>query len=185
MKTLLTDRLLGAGLIQFGWFEHAETVKPFAFKLDMLASYPDLLLRSAHALIRLIGENPITHLLTPTATIGLGTAIALEMSTPLVYQRIESAVDLVGAYDIGHPAALILDVFDRQHPPTTLIAYARRVGLNIQDAYCLIDIENGANPLDLHVWSMTTLREIVTRAAENEQIPPGQADAVREWINFG
>jgi len=187
MKTLLIERYLDAGLIQFGWFEHRESVKPVAFKLEMLTSYPELLLRSAQELIRLAGETQFSHLLTPSESIGLGTAVALEMAVPLVYQRTtdETQIDLVGAYDIGHPAVLVLDVFDRQHPPRALIAHARRVGLEVNHVYCLIDIENGANPLEMYVSSVMTLRGIVERAAADGLIPPGQADVVREWINRG
>ncbi len=184
MKTLLIERYLDAGLIQFGMFEVGEVVRPFAIKLDMLPSYPELLLRSAMALVRAAGEDPFSHLLTPARSIALGTAVGLEMTTPLVYQPRHDKTELVGAFDIGHPAAMIIDVFDRKFPPMTLINYARHVGLDIQYAYALVDLENGALPPGIQVFSVLTLRRIVDWAAGDRRIPPGQANAVRDWIRL-
>src|SRR5690349_104106 len=113
----LVTLLMDAGLLQFGSFIEQGKETPFRANFEMMPSYPDVLSQVANELARLIPrgaeddavtpENTIDHLLCTWDSLPLGVALSLRTNVPLVYSRGSSAEpvhDLVGAYDIGHPA---------------------------------------------------------------------------------
>lgn len=175
----LLDQLIETGLMQFGHFVRNGSTEPVRFQLEMLASYPVLLADAAEMLSALL--PPVDRLLSTAGAIALGTALALKSGIPLVYRRggeDEPAFDLVGAYDIGHPAVLVTNVAG-EVSQTQFLATARRVDLNVQSVACLIDLGIES---DLPVVSLFRMREVLAGLLERGVLPHGQVRAVEDWL---
>ena len=179
----LARRLLDAGLIQFGWFQHGETTLPFSLGLDMLASYPDILDQAAgEAQIVLSSLNATRLLATPDA-LPFGVAVSLCTGIPLVYSRGagETPVfDLIGAYDIGHPTVLLTNSIGWNDPPTELVKGARRVGLEVHTAITILE----AQPIsaDFSVIPLLSLTDIARNLEAKGQLPAAHAQAVLQTL---
>lgn len=101
---------------------------------------------------------------------------------PLVYSRGcgESGVhDLIGSYDVGHPAILVAHTLTPQIH--RLIQQAKRVGLEIASAVVLVD--TGYQPDNVTVYGVWSLAAIVSELADTQMIPAGQAEAVQQFLN--
>lgn len=175
MNTLLRA-ICNARLIQFGLFREATGPTPVRFGFEMLASYPDLLLRIAQT----VPTPDSERLLCTYDALPFAIALSLERNIPLVYpQYVADHWDLVGAYDIGHPTVLVTNVRGFDEPVSSLIAQARRVGLHVTSMTAIVD--TGRSTIAQDVTSLFTLEEIVRELTEAGELPVGQAKAVRDW----
>lgn len=183
---MIAKALFEAGLIQFGMFNrHAESI-PFDLALNLLGSYPDLLIQVTQQAVGRIGQRTISRLLATADAVPFGTALSLHLRIPLVYSRGTGASpvdDLVGAYDIGHAALLVTNSLGCASSLDGLVAGARRVGLEINMAVCIVQCRqiavNGVETLPL-----LTLQAVVDELTAAGDIPARQADAVRRWISI-
>jgi hypothetical protein len=178
----LAHGLFEAGLIQFGLFSGGV---PVQFRLDMLPSYPVLLTRVAEAALPMVRALSPDHLLATNDSVGLGTALSLCTGVPLVYSRggaHEAVQDLVGAYDIGHPALVVTGVLDGDTSLLPLIVGARRVGLEARDALAIISAGKTAQDESVRIWSLLSLDAVTTDLSDSGLLPRGQARAVRAWL---
>ncbi len=175
----LGDALVEAGLLLFGRFVHGGEPRPFRHHLAMLASYPVLLKAMAEQL-----AGPVQgadRLLCRTECLPLGVAVSLETQIPLVIAAgdgHDGARDFVGAYDIGHPAALLTHSLDDF--PDLLIRHARRVGLEI-DRVCAV-LAPGPIELPVSGHALIQLRELVAHLVDSKHLPAGQGRAVTAWL---
>jgi hypothetical protein len=176
--TTLVRSLLTTGLIQFGQFQRDGGTQPFLSRLDMLASYPETLQQLSDASAQIASLNSVDRLLCAPWSLPLGMALALRANLPLIYSRGlgESTVDdLVGAYDIGHPALLVANLSE---PGVAHLLYqARRVGLDIQ--HVLVIVETTPLAVDVPCHALVTMHEIIE---ERDFVPPGQRAAVQKWL---
>ncbi len=182
----LADRLIDAGLIQFGAFARGGEMLPVDLHLSMIGSYPDLLDELAALTAEIVRGAEASHLLSTGDAIPFGTALSLRTRIPLVYSRSggEAAVfDLVGAYDIGHPALLIANSVGFKASPTALVQSARRVGLEIHTLVAILEARAEPPPPDVDVVSLFRLRDIVGAMAASGALPDGQARRVLGWID--
>jgi len=185
---MLTQLLLDAGLLQFGWFEGA----PMQMGLEMLPSYPDILNKiadEAQAFIVKLEVQP-ERLIATAASVPLGVAISLRTNIPLVYSRgIGGAAvdDLVGAYDIGHPVLMVAGVIGGPSGMEEFVHTARRVGLQIQNCFGVIDL--GTISLEnieaLSKTALLHLPTLINGLVADGYLPEGQAEAVQKWISIG
>ena len=107
---MIGQRLIQSGLIQFGAFPRQGSIVPFDLSLALIGSYPDLLRDLANNAAERLAGITVTRLLATSEAIPLGVALSLRLNVPLVYSKgtgTSPVDDLVGAYDIGHPALLI------------------------------------------------------------------------------
>jgi hypothetical protein len=171
--------LYEAGLLQFGRFVDDSGARPFQHHLDMLASYPALLSVSAKALApNLYG---VDRLLCAADCTPLATALALETGVPLVIGRgsgHDGVRDFVGAYDIGHPAALVTHTLDEA--PAVLIHHAGRFGLDVRLIVALLDA--GPCPVPLAAVSALRLSEVTASLVSESKLPAGLGRAVDMWL---
>jgi orotate phosphoribosyltransferase len=175
----LLQLIIDAGLVQFGRFASDGSTAPVQFHLDMLASYPDVLEAAAKALSSKIPSTE--RLLCISEALPLGVALALKTGIPLIYSRggeKEPVYDLVGAYDIGHPTTLVVNIAG-QSDYGHLLTSARRVGLDVQSVAAVINV--GAES-ELPLTSLLHLSDVVDTLHERGILPHGQAIAVRAWI---
>lgn len=187
----LSRRVLAAGLIQFGYFEPSLTTNsplgtgaPVRSLFGLIVSYPDLLADCARALWALASAHgTYQRLLCPADSVALGTAITLYSGVPLVYSRgrgEDAVFDLVGAYDIGHPALLIAHTIDLD--AVTLIAKARRVGLEIGTCATLLDTGRVHMPDGIVSHALFPMAAWADYLEAEGDLPRGQADAIRASI---
>lgn len=183
---MIGRRLIHAGLIQFGAFPRNGEVIPFDLALTLVASYPDLLRDLANAAAERLDGVPMTRLLATREAVPLGVALALRLGVPLVYSKGTGSSpvdDLVGAYDIGHPALLVTNSVGFDHSVETLVKDARRVGLEV---HTLVTLLEGRPPalegLGVNVIPLVRLSDLVDQLHAAGDLPYGQVALIHEWI---
>ena len=172
----MIDNFLKAGLLQFGVFGKQET--PFKLNFQLLPSYPHILQEIAQKTLPVV--QGMDRLLCEASAVPLGVAISLASNIPLVYSLgtdQAGVYDLIGAYDVGHPAALILHQWDdAKHP--ALIEKAARVGLEIKHIVTLFDF---GQPADYEITPIFNFETVIRDLAARGVIPQMQADTVIAW----
>lgn len=163
--------LLDTGLIQFGLF--GEDERPIQLNFHLLPSYPDVLAQLADRAAATISEGEYDHLVCDRDSLPFGVAVSQRTAIPLVYSTGQPGVyDLVGAYDVGHPALLLANTWHKGL--SALIEKAGRVGLDIVTTRVIAS--NGDIP------SLIDLPEMVETLRQDGFLPSGQADAVQQWL---
>ena len=177
----LLTLLLETGLLQFGWFDEERV--PFQLNLDLLPSYPDVLAQLVEYAAPLVGQ--VDHLISVPSALPFGVSLSLKTGVPLVYSRgIDNstpAYDLVGAYDIGHPALLIANDQSHSDKLASLMNNARQVGLEIERLLIIVD-DGKPGHEKTPITSLVHLPTAVGRLVETGQLPPGHARAVERWL---
>ncbi|MFN8377150.1 MAG: hypothetical protein U0452_00625 [Anaerolineae bacterium] len=177
-RVLILD-LFDAGLLQFGRFLTRDGVRPFQHHMNMLASYPNLLRRVAHGLAGQGAE--VDRLLCNQDCIPLSVAMSLETGVPLVVGRGgvgDGARDFVGAYDIGHPAALV--VHGQGDVNALLVQHAGRFGLDVRWVLAVLDDEPKVIEVPTH--ALLDLGNVVDVLIEEGRIPGPLGAAVLDWL---
>jgi orotate phosphoribosyltransferase len=175
---MLADVLLSAGLLQFGRFAKDGEWQPYRLNLELLPSYPDILAHIVDIGTPLIG--PVDHLVCPLDALPFGVALSQSTSIPLVYSQSNA---LAGAYDIGHPALLVANQLNRPDELEHLISYARRVGLEINQALIIVN-EGWSTLRGVKVEALLDLPELIQILTQHELIPVGQGRTVLDWISL-
>jgi hypothetical protein len=178
----LVKALITNGLLQFGQFQVNGSIQPVSVKLDLLASYPDVLKLIRDNLLNNPLQMSIDRILTPIDALPLAVAVGMELRIPVVYSRSssESAVfDLVGAYDIGHPTLVIANYADTAL--MNLIAQAGRVGLRLSIVWTIIELVPVVAP-NAETHCLLSLQTILDDPFVQSRFASGQIDAVRAWL---
>ncbi len=178
----LVEALITNGLLQFGQFQINGTTQPFTVRLDLLASYPDVLRFVRDQFLRCATPVPFDRILCPLDALPIAIAVSLELQIPVVYSRgnSESTVfDLVGAYDIGHPTLIIANHADANL--MKLIAQAACVGLQLSVVWTVIELAS-AMASDIDTLCLVRLRTILDDPFVQSWVAPGQIDAVKAWL---
>lgn len=185
MTDELTRLLLETGLMQFGRFNSASEPIPFRFSLEVLPAYPDvlrILVARANTLLTSVYAN---RLLCTADALPFGVGLSLETDIPLVYSRGSKdapVYDLVGAYDIGHPALLLTNVLGDFEPVAQLMAGAQRVGLEIHMMLAIVDLGIATIPHDKRLLALLRLPDVIEALSQSGQLPQAHARTVQQWI---
>jgi orotate phosphoribosyltransferase len=180
MKELI-DGILRAGLLQFGLFDNV----PYKFNFDLLPAYPNILREICIQIQELLKNRSYDRILCDAESVPLGVGVSLQTGVSLAYSRGkgESPVfDLVGAYDVGHPAILLLNIWDGNGSALELINNARRVGLEIQTIVAIFSLQTTISE-SIEVLSLLNLIDTVKGLADYQHLPVGQAQAVMTWLS--
>lgn len=179
LATLLAD----CGLIQFGRFDHQQ---PYQLHLELLPSYPDVLNEMVAQAVPLVGKG-VDHLVCVSDALPFGTAMSLKTEIPLVYSRgmlTGAPVDnLVGAYDIGHPALLVTNNLRDLERISHLIRQAHQVGLETNCILTLVDEGIAAYP-DLETVAILKLGSLLDQLEATGRLAPGHCRVVRDWLSL-
>lgn len=177
-----------AGIIQLGRFQQPDgSFLPMSTNFLMLPSYPRLLHTTAQALVPLIRTHPPERLLATRAAIPLGAVVAVESNIPLTYPYGEAkdytvAYTIEGAYDVGHPTTLLMDVLTSPAEILTLIAQARQVGLVVQQVIAVLGLYPWTEPeLDFH--ALFTFDDLLTGLADR-LTPEMTRELQKHYKNF-
>lgn len=130
---MIAQQLLETGILQFGLFVDGHQQHNYRLRLEMLSAYPQLLQTVAYRGVQsLMGVQAFDRLVAHPDAIPLATTISTTLSTSLVYSQGRGQLpvhDLVGAYDVGHPACLIVNTITDDI--SNFIQQADKVGLEI------------------------------------------------------
>lgn len=183
MSEYLAKALLETGMLETGVFRDNGSIVPFRLRLDMLPSCPDVLMRVADEALTKLNPVSIDRLLCAPEALAFGTAVSLRNGIPLVYSRGrgESPIfDLVGAYDVGHPAGLLINVLKDAVAVEDLARKAKSVGLNVVLVLSIVDTEIA--PLtDIPHQALLTLSGIARTLQQVKLLTEYQALAIHEW----
>ncbi len=188
----LVRALAEAGLIQFGRFQRPDgTAWPVAVRLTMLPSYPATLRQVVAALVPLLDGVAADRVLTTTDAIPLGVALALASGVPVTYptgqvRDYTAAFAIEGAYDVGHPTALLADVLLDATQAEAITTLARRVGLDVRAVLTVLDLGIGARTAleaaGYTVRCALTLREALPVLETGGWLPVVMRVSVERWI---
>ncbi len=158
---MIAQQLLETGILQFGLFVENNQKHHYRLRLEMLSAYPQLLQTVAYRGVQsLMGVSPFDRLVAHPDTIPLATAISLNLSTSLVYSRGRGQLpvhDLVGAYDVGHPACLVVNTITDDL--NDFIAQAQKVGLEIHTILEVVSTGKSIEGMNQH--AITSLAALV------------------------
>jgi orotate phosphoribosyltransferase len=174
---MIANALIETGMLQFGIFVDGKESRTYRLGLDMLPTYPQVMQQLIYLAVQGIPDGHFDRLVAPSDAIPLGTALALHTGIPLVYSRGKgkgTAFDLVGAYDVGHPALLVVNSI--QPNIYRLIAQCRSVGLEIEAILELVSLGNEFDGIPS--YAMTSLKALIYELKQNSLIPEKQAQAV-------
>jgi hypothetical protein len=177
----MIDALVENGLLQFGRFEDGDDFKPYSLNLHLLPAYPDVLRHSAAEIAGRIQD--IDRIVCEADSVPLGVAVSLQSGIPLIYSngRNESGVyDLVGAYDVGHPAVLVVNILDDTEHLRRLIKKARGVGLEIKMVVAIIGIRIFD---DVPTQSLLNLATVIRLLVDSGDLAAAQGNSVLEHLN--
>lgn len=185
MTSQTTDQLalslLQTGLLQFGHFVEADTERSWKLNTALLPSYPDVLWQLGQMGQQHITNMTIDRLLSRKGdTQHVAQAMSFASRVPLVYHGRDTGnpvLDLVGAYDVGHPTCLIVNDAATSLADGSLLAEASRVGL---DVIAIIAIYTTGLPLssDKPVHLLLHIPAMARALATSGHIPARLADLV-------
>lgn len=186
-------QLYDAGCVQFGEFTLASGLRsPIYLDLRRMASDPALLRRAAQAYAGLIEPLQYERLAAvPYAALTIGTAVALETTSSLIYPRKEAKAygagrAIEGIFARGERVVVVEDLVTSSGSVMKAIEILEAAGLVVQDVAVLIDREQGGSEAlaaagyRLHaVLTMTQILETLQRAG---RVSPDQITAVKSYL---
>lgn len=174
---MIASALIQTGMLQFGYFVEQAEVSPYLLRLEMLPAYPAVMQQLIYLATQALPAGHYDRLVAHSDAIPLGTALALQTGIPLVYSRGRregAAFDLVGAYDVGHPALFVVNSI--QPDMSHLIAQCRGIGLEISAILELVSLGKAVEGISS--YSVTSLKALIHELRLNKNIPEHQAEAV-------
>jgi orotate phosphoribosyltransferase len=179
-----------AGILQFGRFQQADgDFLPIAMNFLLLPSYPHIMQQTAKALVPLVHQSGVDRLLTTRATTPLGAVLAVESGIPMTYpygeaQSYTHAFVIEGAYDVGHPTALLTDVLKDELAIHELVESARKVGLTVNHLVCLFTLGKKAEAAfiqqNITVHPLLDFRQVVD--ALTDVLPTSLRSHLVQWL---
>jgi uridine monophosphate synthetase len=192
----LIDLALGlhdTGAIQFGDFTlHSGAKSPLYLDLRLLVSNPNVLAHAARAYADILNDTYYDRLAAiPYAALPIGTAVALQTKSPLLYPRKERKTygtgrAIEGHFEPGDTVAVLDDLITTGASKFEAITPLREAGLLVRDVVVLIDREGGgreelaAQGITLH--SVFRLRELMEILLEQERITPDDKAQVDRYL---
>lgn len=176
--------MVQTGILQFGQFKSNDGIIPFRFCAEYLPAYPQLLQALTERIAEQIAEFKIDRLVSVEDSLVFGVACAIRTEISLAYAKDGGAFpvqNLVGAYDSGHRAALLLNEFDCTVALTTFIADAHKVGLEITDIVAILavgEVKTAGIPL----YPLFRLEDVLIQLSQSGQLSTQQAQVVLSWI---
>lgn len=149
----------------------------------MLASYPAAYGAVVEATLAAAQGVAFDRLLCPFDAVPLGAALSLRTGVPLVYSRgsgDQPVNDLIGAYDIGHPALLVTTSMGWEPYPQALVSGAKRVGLEVHAVLTILETRSTAE--NVIILPLLRMADVVDELEGAGRIPLRQAQAARAWL---
>ncbi len=181
------------GAIQFGNFTLQSGVQsPIYVDLRLLVSKPEGLALAASEYGRILDDLIFDRLAAiPYAGLPLGTAVALQTRTPLIYPRKEvksygTGRLIEGWYHPGETVVVLDDLISGGASKLNAIAPLQAAGLQVHDVVVLIDRESGGQEElaahHINVHSVFKLRDLLDILVRHERISAEQRAEVDSFL---
>lgn len=192
-KVSLALALHDLGAIQFGDFKLESGVQsPIYVDLRLFVSSPEALSLGARAYGELLNDLVFDRLAAiPYAGLPLGTAVALQTRTPLIYPRKEAKQygtrkSIEGRYNEGETVVVLDDLISSGNSKLNAIEPLQRAGLEVNDVVVLIDRETGGSEelarQGVTVHSVFKLRDLIDILVQHERITGEQRAEVESFL---
>jgi hypothetical protein len=171
--------------LQFGQFVEGSRLVPVRFCPEYLPAYPDFLAHLAGLTLLHVSPAEVDHLLVAANSLPLGVACSLSSHLSLAYSRGRGeppVYDLVGSYNSGHQAALLVNVLDDVDQLEAFIRKARGVGLETRVIVTLLNLNSANQIAGIPVKSVFQLADIVQKLVSVNRLPQRHAHLVLEWL---
>ena len=190
MNTLLAERLLETGVLQFGYFRSGASFAPLRFCPEYFPAHPALLSQVAELTLAEIGNANVDRLISDSESLAIGIAASLLSGVSLVYSRSQHETpvyDLVGAFNSGHTCALIVNsILDNKYIQRLerLVRSSQIVGLQTVMIVPLL----APNAILSHINNIPVipllhLSDVAEHLHHTQRLPEGQVRAVQKWID--
>jgi uridine monophosphate synthetase len=181
------------GAIQFGNFTlQSGAQSPIYVDLRLLVSNPEALALAASAYGNLLNDLVFDRLAAiPYAGLPLGTAVALQTRTPLIYPRKEAKAygtrrSIEGRYHPGEIVVMLDDLISSGDSKLEAIKPLQQAGLEVNDVVVLIDREGGGREeleaRGLTVHSVFKLRDLLDILVQYQRITIEQRSQVENFL---
>ncbi|MDP9315231.1 MAG: orotidine-5'-phosphate decarboxylase [Chloroflexota bacterium] len=179
--------------IQFGNFTLQSGVQsPIYVDLRLLVSNPQGLCLAASQYGKILDDLIFDRLAAiPYAGLPLGTAVAMQTRTPLIYPRKEAKEygtgrTIEGWYHPGETVVVLDDLISSGGSKVTAIKPLVAAGLKVQDVVVLIDRESGGREemaaQGIAVHSVFKLRDLLDILVQHQRITAEQRMAVDSFL---
>lgn len=185
MMDTFADLLVNTGLLQFGRFEQDGYPASVRLSFDLVAAYPEVLQQIVAVVRGVLTNRGSDRLLVPPSGIAMGGALSFSTGIPLIYSRgcgEEAVFDLVGAYNAGHRATLIVPI-DLDITEAFLRAVTR-VGIVIEGVVAVVGT-GGASAYQGERVTLFELCALVSNLRDRGRIPARQAQLALDQIKRG
>ncbi len=188
MSNDLVSALMDTGILQFGQFKMHGELAPFRLCAEYLPAFPDVLTTVVDLAARHLDQLDVDRLIVPADSLPLGIGCALRTGLSLVYSqgRGETPVhDLVGVYDSGHKAVLIVNQLDDRVilPLSKIIFDARNVGLEVCSIIALMDVYQQPDMGGIPIYPIFQLQVVLDELSRMGRLSLNQAHTVLQWID--
>ncbi|MEA3336973.1 MAG: orotidine-5'-phosphate decarboxylase [Chloroflexota bacterium] len=182
-----------AGCVQLGQFTLASGQwSPIYVDLRRMSSNPDLLRLAARAYADLLKPLAFDHLAAvPYAALTIGTAVALQTDSSLIYPRKEvkghgTGRTVEGVFSTGQRAVVVEDLVTSGGSVLKAIDALEGAGLFVSDIVVLIDREQGGQEnlatAGYCLHTVLTLSQILTVLQREGRLSPDQAREVQAYL---
>ena len=189
----LSELLYRIGAVRFGEFTLKDGRRsPFYLDLRVLVSHPDVLARTARAMLQRAADIPYDRLAgIPYAGLPLAVAMALVGERPMIYARKEAKGYgtkrmVEGEYRPGERALLIDDVVTSGGAKLEAIGPFRDAGLVVEDVLVVVDREDrGATVLaeaGLRLHSVLKVRALLAHLRERGAASASELDRALDFL---
>jgi hypothetical protein len=178
---MIAHELLKTGILQFGLFMEEGQAVPYRLRLEMLSAYPQLMQQIIYRTIQALPKQPFDRLVSHSDCIPIASAISLNTGISLVYSRGHGEIpvhDFVGAYDVGHPACLIVNTWDESM--AAFLADCRRVGLEIQSIVEIVGV--GQEVEKVNMLPVYTMKAILHELRQSKAVPEKLLQTVENFL---
>lgn len=144
MNHSIIRRLTSTGLLQLGTFDDNLYTLHIRLQLEMLPSYPSLLIDIATEVSQKLESDQYDYLLCPQDSLPVALLVSHKTSIPLVYENragASPASRLIGSYDVGHPTCVV-SLTDQN--ADRLLDDAQKVGLDVVDRIAVFGTKKSA-----------------------------------------
>ncbi len=192
-KVSLALALHDIGAIQFGDFTLESGVhSPLYVDLRLFVSSPEALSLAASEYGKLLEELQFDRLAAiPYAGLPLGTAVALQTRTPLIYPRKEAKSygtgrEIEGRFNPGETVVVLDDLISSGNSKLRAVEPLRRAELQVNDVVVLIDRRAGKteelerNGINVH--AVFKLRDLLDILVQHERISSEQRSEVESYL---
>jgi hypothetical protein len=179
---MIAQKLLKTGILQLGLFVEAGQARPYRLRLELLSAYPQLMQQVVYRTVQALPEQSFNRLVAHSDCIPIVSAISLNTGVSLVYSHGHGEIpvhDLVGAYDVGHPACLIVNTWDESLKD--FLADCCRVGLHIHTIVEIVGAGQVAEGIEMR--PVYTMNAILHELRRNELIPDALSQSLENYLN--